>query len=144
MDPLLSQLETHNIGPSINCLYAGGFLHADDIRNIVASSENLEMQVSFVSTFIKKNFSKFNISKCEIMLFSRSNKTSQLPYCEVDGAVIPVKSEAICLGCWWQGDLLASKCISKIYWESKALILLVWEDWCFSRRPKSPLYQIYY
>ena len=30
-----------------------------------------------------------------------------------DGAVIPVKSEAKCLGYWWQGDLLASKCISK-------------------------------
>ena len=54
MDPLLSKLETHNIGPSINCLYVGGFLHADDIRTIAASSETLEMQASFVNTFTKK------------------------------------------------------------------------------------------
>ena len=40
MDPLLSLLESSHIGLSVNNLYAGGFIHADDIRTLASSSDS--------------------------------------------------------------------------------------------------------
>ena len=37
MDPLLRQLQSHSLGISINNTYAGGCLHADDIRTLASS-----------------------------------------------------------------------------------------------------------
>ena len=48
MDPLLQQLERSALGPSINNLYAGGYLHADDIRTLASSLEVLDAQVALV------------------------------------------------------------------------------------------------
>ena len=42
MDPLLSLLENSGVGLSINNLYAGGFIHADDIRTLASSSDSLQ------------------------------------------------------------------------------------------------------
>ena len=38
MDPLLRQLQTLTIGASVNNMYAGGFLHADDIRTLAPNT----------------------------------------------------------------------------------------------------------
>ena len=42
MDPLLRQLEESGNGSSIHNWYAGGAAHADDIRTLAASEEDLE------------------------------------------------------------------------------------------------------
>ena len=34
MDPLLRELQSLSVGTSVNGMYAGGFLHADDIRTL--------------------------------------------------------------------------------------------------------------
>ena len=39
MDPLLRQLQVAGVGLSINSFYAGGFLHADDIRTLATKCE---------------------------------------------------------------------------------------------------------
>ena len=75
--------------------------------------ESLEDQVTMMNTFASENFLSLNINKCEIVPFSHSKKSGQQPHCEVNGAAIPVRSEAKCLGYWWRNDLLASKSISE-------------------------------
>ena len=59
----LQQLEKSALGPSINNLYVGGFLHADDIRTLANSLDVLEAQVSLVQEFAKENFLKLNSRK---------------------------------------------------------------------------------
>ena len=46
INPLLCQLEDSGAGLSVNNFYAGGFLHADDIRTLASSLDFLEKQVS--------------------------------------------------------------------------------------------------
>ena len=46
MDPLLRQLQASGMGLSVNEFYAGGFLHADDIRALATSEASLETQVN--------------------------------------------------------------------------------------------------
>ena len=41
MDPLLRQLQESGVGLSVNNFYAGGFLHADDIRTLATSEASL-------------------------------------------------------------------------------------------------------
>ena len=100
------------MGLSINNFYASGFLHAGDIHTVVTSPESVENQVNMVNTFasLRENFIQLNINKCEIVPFSHFNKSG---HCEIYGAVIPVRSEAKCLGYWWRNDLLASKSVSE-------------------------------
>ena len=72
MDPLLTHLQKTGLGLSINNFYAGGFLHANDIRTLASSSGSLESQVSLVSNFGRENVLMLNIQKCEIVQFNRS------------------------------------------------------------------------
>ena len=70
MDSLLTQLQRSGLGLFINNFYAGGFLHADDIRSLATSSDSLKLQVSLVNNFARENFLKLNIQKCKIIQFS--------------------------------------------------------------------------
>jgi len=56
MNPLLIKLQASGLGPSINNFYAGGFLHADDIRTLATSESSLRAQVSMVQEFAKSNY----------------------------------------------------------------------------------------
>ena len=54
MDPLLRQLQSLSAGASVNNMYAGGFLHADDIRTLVQQHlkcRSLPSKSSLMSTF---------------------------------------------------------------------------------------------
>ena len=46
MDPLLRQLQSLSISASVNNMYAGGFLHANDICTLAANASSLEAQIS--------------------------------------------------------------------------------------------------
>ena len=113
MDPLLKQLETSGIGLSVNNFYAGGFIHADDIRTLASNIDSLTSQVSMVKDFASMNFFQLNIQKCEIVVFSNSNSSSELPCCELEGSVLPVETFAKCLGYWWNMDLIATKSVEE-------------------------------
>ena len=69
MDPLLRQLQASGLGLTINKYYAGGYMHADDIRTIATSEETLTRQIALVKTFAEENLLKLNINKCEIVVF---------------------------------------------------------------------------
>ena len=71
-----------------------------------------QQQVALVEDFAKEKFLRLNLSKCEIVLFSR-DKSTALPICEVDGSILPAGVAGKCLGYWWKGDLLAMKCVEE-------------------------------
>ena len=108
MGPLLKQLETSGLGLSVNNFYAGGFLHADDIRTLVTSADSLSAQVSLVKSFAEENLLKLNVQKCEIVVFDRGRRHGDHPECEIDGSTLPISGEGKCLGYWWKRDLLAT------------------------------------
>ena len=75
MDPLLRQLQSLSIGVSVNNMYAGGYLYADDIRTLANNLSSLDSQISIVTGFAADNFLTLNASKCEIVAFQRSGTT---------------------------------------------------------------------
>ena len=104
MDPLLRQLQSLSIGVSVNNMYAGGYLHADDIRTLANNLSSLDSQISIVTRFAADNFLILNASKCEIVAVQRSGTT---PHGSVDGDVtsFPIRDEAKCLGYLWKVNL---------------------------------------
>ena len=102
MDPLLRQLQSLSAGASVNNMYAGGFLHADDIRTLASTTTTLEMQISTVKKFIDVNFLNLNASKCEIVAFKKSSITTNQESIEVDDCSFPIRGEATCLGYQWK------------------------------------------
>ena len=117
MDPLLRQLQASGLGLSVNQYYAGGYLHADDIRTLATSEESLKQQVALLNAFADRNFLRLNISKCEIVMFSRDQSTA-FPSCEVDGSILPAGDVGKCLGYWWKSDLLATKSVEENIWKA--------------------------
>ena len=111
MDPLLRQLQSLSAGASVNNMYAGGFLHADDIRTLASTTTTLEMQISTVKKFIDVNFLNLNASKCEIVAFKKSSITTNQESIEVDDCSFPIRGEATCLGYQWKQDLSSSPAI---------------------------------
>ena len=91
---------------------AGGFLHADDIRTLATSEASLRYQIDLVKAFAEQNLLKLNVSKCEIVVFSKQ-PSKALPVCEVDGSVMPAGDVGKCLGYWWKGDLSASSSVEE-------------------------------
>ena len=110
MDPLLKQLQSLSLGVSVNNTYAGGYLHADDIRTLASSLSSMEAQVAVVSRFTTENFLKLNESKCEIIIFRKSTSRAPSPInCASDSDVgtcsFPIKEEGKCLGYVWRPNL---------------------------------------
>ena len=104
MDPLLKKLESASLGLKINDLFVGGFGHADDIRTITNSTSSLNDQLDAVFSFTSENFLQLNPSKCEIVSFSRQNRSSQSQL-SLDGVTIPCNDGAKCLGYVWSSTL---------------------------------------
>ena len=92
-------------------MYAGGFLHADDIRTLASTTTTLEMQISTVKKFIDVNFLNLNASKCEFVAFKKSSITTNQESIEVDDCSFPIRGEATCLGYQWKQDLSSSPAI---------------------------------
>ena len=111
MDPLLKLLEESSLGLSVNEFYAGGFLHAYDIRTLATSNDSIVQQAELVEKFAATNFLKLNVDKCEVIVFGATGGVG--PNCEVGGCVLPVSSEGKCLGGWWRWNLLASRCVEE-------------------------------
>ena len=50
MDPLLRQLQASGLGLTINKYYAGGYMHADDIRTLATSEETLTRRIAVANS----------------------------------------------------------------------------------------------
>ena len=79
MDPLLKQLEVSGLGVSVKNFYAGGFLHADDIRTLATSIDSLNVQVALIKKFAENNFLKLNVQEYEVVVFDRGQRCDVLP-----------------------------------------------------------------
>ena len=62
MDPLLTSLESSDLGLCVNRLYGGAYLHADNIRTLSSSATTLQEQITEVHAFCKNNFLQLNPS----------------------------------------------------------------------------------
>ena len=89
MDPFLRQLQASGLGLSISNFYAGGFLHADDVRTLDSSRASLEAEATMVEKFAEQNFLSLNAGKCEVVDFSRNHRANYPP-CTL-GEVLPTK-----------------------------------------------------
>ena len=56
LDPLLRELQASGLGLSINNFYAGGFLHADEVRTLATARNH--SQVAMVKRFADMKFLK--------------------------------------------------------------------------------------
>ena len=112
MDRLLRQLQASGLGLTINTYYAGGYMHADDIRTLATSEETLTRQIALVKKNAEENLLKLNTNKCEIVVLSRDRNFAP-PSCEVEGSEMPVGDVGKCLGYWWKGDLLATRSVDE-------------------------------
>ena len=96
--PTSKKLQSLSIGASVN-MYAGSFLHADDIPTLATNASSLEAQISTVTNFADENFLRLNALKCEIIVFTKSFTKCNL---EVGGNSLSVGCEAMCLGYRWR------------------------------------------
>ena len=55
MEPLLKELQLSGLGLCINDLHVGFTAHADGIRTLSNSSNSLELQISLVQNYLRKN-----------------------------------------------------------------------------------------
>ena len=104
MNPLLVCLQQSSLSLSINNFYAGGFLHADDIRTLASSTDSLKRQILIVEDFSKENLLKINLHKCEIINFSLSKSLSR--QCSINLHILETTA-AKCLAYWWSRDQIA-------------------------------------
>ena len=139
MDPLLRQLQSLSIGASVNNMYVGGFLHADDIRTLASSTTTLEAQISTIKKFTEDNFLKLNTSKCEIV--KSSSRTNQESI-EVGECSFPVSGEAICLGYQWKQDLSSSSVIQNCQ-RAERLTFSLAASICFSGQTEPCIMLLY-
>ena len=109
MDPLLRQLQSLSIGASVNNMYVGGFIHADDIRTLASTTSTLEAQISTVKRFTEHNFLKINSSKCA---FKKTSTRMNEERIEVGECTFSLgRGSATCLGYQWKDDLSSSRAI---------------------------------
>ena len=106
MNPLLLTMEASHLGLSVNNLYGGTYLHADDIRTLATSASTLQAQISDVLKFTSDNFLQINPAKCEIVSFAQRNSVDD-PVCEIEGKLLPASGTAKCLGYLWNHNLSA-------------------------------------
>ena len=112
MDPLLRKLESSKLGLSINNLFMGAYLHADDIHTLYSSKESLDHQLKEVLTFTEENFLTLNPSKCEVLCCMKGNCHSP-PTHVIGNTTLPVSNEAKYLGYTWTQSLSASNMIEQ-------------------------------
>ena len=114
MDPLLKQLQSASLGLSIHNTYAGGYLHADDIRTLACSYSSMEAQIAMVSQFASDNFLTLNKSNCEVVIISASApKHTATTSSHVVYHSFPIQDEAKCLGYIWSRNLSAASMINE-------------------------------
>ena len=139
MDPLLKSLQSNGLGLSVGDTYAGGFIHADDIRTISSSWTTLQEQINTVCTFAANNGLTLNPTKCEVVLISSSKLATTAPIATLEGSGLVPQLNAKCLGYWWCWDLSATKAVDEAIQEGKAGIFYLWGNRTISGSAESNL-----
>ena len=103
MNPLLKEMQGSGLRLSINGLPVGSNAHADDIRAITNSWDNLEALIQMVQRYTTRNGLKLNVEKCEILTAPKS--TSSQNVVRVGESSIPVRGSIKVLGTWLTSNL---------------------------------------
>ncbi len=73
LSPLLfiaNLLLSKKVGTTLDGLFVGGALHADDVRTVCNDKRGVEEQARTVNDFVTENGLKINPSKTEIVAFA--------------------------------------------------------------------------
>ena len=95
----------------MNEFYAGGFLHAYDIRTLSSGVCTLDRQAELVNSFTDERFFLLNIQKCKIVRYARCSCNKNSVTCEEGGCQLSVNNVGKFLWHWWNDDLLVTKCV---------------------------------
>ena len=159
IDPLLTRLQNSGLGLSYSIdyvtgyvssmlqnsglglsLYAGGFIHADDLRTLSLPALNpLRTRFLLLKIFSKENLSKLNVQKCEIVHFGLATLSLHQ---ESVNSHIPTKSAAKCLGYWWSRDLLLNHSVEVNIEEGPRMFFQVRYSRVIPGRHQPSLYEI--
>ena len=111
MDDILKRMRASNCGLSIRGVYAGAAVHADDLRTTAASLDVIRDQVKIIDDFTTTTCLKLNISKLEVMRFSRLSYPPEI--IDIANKSLVTTSAAKCLGVWWHSNLSATHSVSE-------------------------------
>ena len=101
------------------------------------STSSLNAQLETVSSFTTENFLQLNLSKCEIVSFSRQSNCAQ-PQVSLDGATLQCKDVAKCLGYVWNSTLSSKPMIEHNITKAKMIFFCLWQYQGIPRQHLSP------
>ena len=111
MDTLLYQLHLSGHGLSMNGLTISSAAHADDIRSVNTTIDDLQSQGKLIEQFVQNNAVKLNTSKTELVSFStRGFHPEDI---QLAGQSIATQPTAKCLGYWWHTNFSPVKSIQE-------------------------------
>ena len=111
MDTLLYQLHLSGHGLSMNGLTISSAAHADDIRSVSTTIDDLQSQGKLIEQFAQNNAVKLNASKTELVSFStRGFHPEDI---QLAGQSIATQPTAKCLGYWWHTNFSPVKSIQE-------------------------------
>ena len=115
IDPLLREMQDSRLGLSINGLPIGASAHADDIRALTNSWDNLDTLIQMVHDYTISNGLKLNMEKCEILTVPR-NTANQI---HLTQKKIPIKDSISVLGTQLTGNLTSENAVDDNILKSK-------------------------
>ena len=93
----------------MNGLTIGSAAHADDIRSVSTTIDDLQSQGKLIEQFAQNNAVKLNTSKTELVSFSTRGFHPE----ELAGQSIATQPTAKCLGYWWHTNFSPVKSIQE-------------------------------
>ena len=110
MNTLIQKLRSISCGASLQGIYTGTAIHADDVRCIAPNVQSLLTQSSEIQSFTDEVGLKLNFSKLEVIRISQipSKESTQV---KIGQDVIAPSRSARCLGVQWQHNLSASESV---------------------------------
>lgn len=113
MDELANRLQSGKVGTTLEGIFVGGGLHADDIRTVSNDKRGVVQQAEIVDDFVKSRGLNINPSKTEIVAFSKNNLNFVNENIVINGTEIPLSSQGCCLGYWWHRSLLSTNAVDE-------------------------------
>ena len=129
IDPLLRQLQSLCIGATVNNMYTGASLHADDICTLASNLSSLEAQVTTVKEFTEENFLKLNALN---IIFRKPFVKGNGDNLKVGEESFSLCSEATCLEYCWRQDLSSLPKIQDRIQKARKVFFSKWKCLCLS------------
>ena len=113
MDDLAGRLAAGGVGSTIEGMFVGGGIHADDVRTVSNDKEGVSRQAEIVDEFTASNGLQVNPSKTEVTAFSDNHTDFVDDKIRIGDVDVPIASHGCCLGYWWSRDLMSRKAVEE-------------------------------